>query len=209
MLVAQRLIEHLDRVVGGAAAGRGDVGDQAGQAQPARIDAEAAGVVVAQQFARDLGDAVHGGRPLDRHLRRALARRRRTEGADRARKEHLAAILARGLEHIVEAAHVDAPSRVRLLFRHRRKQCCEVIDRADVVPSDHFEDLLGLRAVEMLVGALGRTVERHDAQIGSENPLGAVVLPQRRDQLRADLAQRPGDQYPSYAPPRATIPGSS
>ena len=88
----------------------------------------------------------------------------------------MAAILARGLQHIMEPTHVDVPSRVRLLLRDSRKQCGEMIDRTDIVAADHFEDLLGLSTVEVFIAALRRKLEWRDAQIGSDDMLGAVAF---------------------------------
>ena len=83
----------------------------------------------------------------------------------------------------------------------------KVIDRADIVASHHFEDLLRLRAVEVLVGALGRKLRRHHAQIGGDDPIGAVVLAQGRNKLRADLAKCAGDQNPSHVVSRKVVNG--
>jgi hypothetical protein len=80
MLVPQRVIEHLDGVVSGATAGWGHRISGRAAAAP-RIDTEAAGVIVAQQFARHFRDAIHGGRPLDCDLWRAITRGQGTEGA--------------------------------------------------------------------------------------------------------------------------------
>jgi hypothetical protein len=58
------------------------------------------------------------------------------------------------------------------------------------VTAHHFEDLLRLGAVQVLVNFLRRGPVGHDAQIGRNNLASAVGLPQRRHKLCADLAQR-------------------
>src|SRR5262249_37183563 len=96
--------------------------------------------------------------------------------------------------------HVDAPGHVRPLLGHRGEERGKMIDRTDVVTADHLQDLLGLGAVEMLARAAGEPLERHHAQIGSNHLGSAVTILQSRDQLRADLAERAGDQYPPHVP---------
>src|SRR5207237_454298 len=114
VLVADRLVEDLDRIVGGAAAGRRAVRDDAGEAHAAGVDAEALVVVVAEQLAGYFGDAVHGGGPLDGVLRGVVLRRAGAEGADRAGDEHRAVALPGDFEDTVEAAHVHVPGDLRL-----------------------------------------------------------------------------------------------
>src|SRR5690606_39776622 len=97
--VADGVVEDVHRIVRRAAAGRRAVRDESRVADAARVHAEAAVVVVAEQLAGDLGDAVHRGRALDRVLRRAVPRRAGPERADRAGREDRAAALALGLEH--------------------------------------------------------------------------------------------------------------
>ena len=99
---------------------------------------------------------------------------------------------------------------MRLFLRNCRQQRGEVVYRADLVPPDDFEDLLGLRAVEMLIGTFGRQPQRHHAQIGGNDALGSVALSQGWNQLGADLTESPGDQDTSFhladhqSPPRRT-----
>src|SRR5205085_2655101 len=106
-------------------------------------------------------------------------------------------------KYIVEASHIDAPRGVRLLFRNCRKQSGEVINRADVVATHQFEDVLWLGAIEVLIDARGRRELRwRHPQIRNHDPIGAVPLPQRRRKLRADLTKRAGDQNASHVPYR-------
>jgi hypothetical protein len=118
-------------------------------------------------------------------------------------------VLARGFQHVVEPAHVDAPGGVRLFFRHRRKQGRQMVDDADVMASRHFQDLLRLGAVKVLVAAVGCKLLRHHPQIGGDDLVGAVAVPQGRDELGADLTQRAGDQNSPHVDCRAKTPGSS
>ena len=69
-------------IVGGAAAGQRQVADEARKTDAAGVHAEAGEVVVAQQLARHLGNAVDGVRPLDGVLRRVVVRRGGAEGTD-------------------------------------------------------------------------------------------------------------------------------
>jgi len=75
-----------------------------------------------------------------------------------------------------------------------------VIDRVDVVTAHRFEDLLRLRAVNVLVIALrgDMRVQRNHPDIGDDNALGAVPLLQGRNQLGADLTKCAGDQDVSH-----------
>src|SRR5256885_6506229 len=66
-------------------------------------------IVLAEHLADDLGDAVHGGGPLDGHLRRALARRVRPEGADGAGKEERALVLAGPPQPVHQARPAELP----------------------------------------------------------------------------------------------------
>ena len=67
-----------------------------------------------------------------------------------------------------------------------------MIDGADVVAAHRLQDLIRLRAVDVLVGTLaGGRLRRDRAQIGGDDAVGAQPLSQRGHQLRADLPQRP------------------
>src|SRR5579883_513494 len=87
--------------------------DKARKPQASRVDAKALKIIIAKELARRFCNAVDRVRALDRYLRRARARGRWAEGSDRAWKEHPAIVLARRLEHIVEAAHVQGPRGLR------------------------------------------------------------------------------------------------
>ena len=52
-----------------------------------------------------------------------------------------------------------------------------MIDRADGVPADDFQNLLGLGAVEMLVCGLAGTLKWYDSQVGGDDSLGPMALP--------------------------------
>ena len=106
------LVEDLDRVIGGAPARQSHVGDNARITHAAGIDAEPLVIVVAEQLAGHLGDAVHGVRPLDGVLRRAVLRRREPEGADRTGHEHRALVLAGHLQNVVQAVDVHVPGQL-------------------------------------------------------------------------------------------------
>jgi hypothetical protein len=109
----QRLVVHQRGVVGRPAAGQ-DRGDEAGEADGPEVEAVAGVVVGAEQFAGDLGDAVHGGR-LERDVVADRLGQRRAERGDRAGEEDLAdLLLAAGLEQVERAGLVDRVGALRV-----------------------------------------------------------------------------------------------
>ena len=190
--VPDGLVEDFDRVVGRPPAGRRPVGDEAGEPHTAGVHSEAVEVVVAQQLAGDLGDAVHSRGPLHRLLRRVVLGSARAEGADRAGKEHGAAVLPGGLQHPVEAAHVHVPGHLRLALGHGREESRQVIDGPHPVPVDGVMEAPQVGAVDEIEGAVV-AAGRH-ADVGGDHRRLAVALAQGVDQLRADLAQGAGDE---------------
>ena len=196
MLVADRLVEDLHRVVRGAAAGRGAVGNDAGEAHAAGVDAEALVVIVAEQLARHLGDTVHGGGTLEGVLRRVVLRRAGTEGADRARHEDAAIVDAGDLQNAVEATHVHVPGHLRLAFAYRRQQGDQVINGADLVALHDVLHLPLVGAVEEIEGTLGaqQLFAAHHADVGSDHLIGAIARAQGGDHLGADLTEGSRDE---------------
>jgi len=74
-----------------------------------------------------------------------------------------------------------------------------VIDPADIVAADRFQDLLGLRAVDVIGGTLARDAApwRHP-NVGGDDLVAAVSFPQGRNKLRTDLTQRARHENPSH-----------
>ncbi len=196
VLVADRLVEDLHRVVRGAAAGRGAVGDDAREAHAARVDAEALMVVVAEQLAGHLGDAVHRGRALEGVLRRVVLRRGGAEGTDGARHEDAAIVDAGHFEDAVEAAHVHVPGHLRLALAHRREERDQVVDGADLVALHDVLDLPLVGAVEEVERPLGaqQLLAAHHADVGRDDLVGAVARAQGGDHFGADLPKGSRDE---------------
>ena len=193
--LAERLVEDVDRVVGGAAARQRHVRDQPWQPEPSRVQPEARVVVVAQELARDLGDAVDRVRPLNRVLRRVLQRRARPEGADGAREEHLAAVAARHLQRVGVAAEIERPGVLRPLLAEHREERRHVVDGADLVFLDHRGDIAWLGAVDDFERpAVDNRCHIPPPPARGDDVVGSVALPELRYQLGADLPERAGDE---------------
>ena len=207
-LAARRRSKHLHGVVGCAASRRGDARDEPRQPQPPRVDAKAPRIVIAKQFAGELGDAVNGGRPLDGHLRRAPARRRRSECGDRTWEKQLAAKLTRRFEQIIGRAHVDGPCLLRSFLGDRGEERGEVINHADVAPAHDLEDLARLHAVETFVIATRcKRPTRRGAQVRRDDAISAIMCTQDGDQFDSNLTERAGDQNSSHMHhPTAPLP---
>ncbi len=108
-------------------------------------------------------------------------------------------MLARHLEHPVEAAHVDVPGDARALLGDRREQRREVVDGVDLVAAHGVIELADVRAVDVLEGAVGlRVGAGPDPDVRGHDALGTEALAQRRNQLRADLTQSTRDQHPPH-----------
>ena len=202
-LVAQRLMEYLDRVIGGAAGSGQRQGNEAGQPEATGVETEAPGVVVAQQFGRHLGDAVQRGRALRRVLGRADAGRGWAEGTDGAGQEDGRAVLARHFEHGLEASDIDTPSDIGPGLGSGGKERREVVDGADVMAPDHVLDMFDAGAVQLLEGAIGGA--RHHAGVRGHHLVRAISLAERRHQLRADPTQGARDQNFPHVPSRSAI----
>jgi hypothetical protein len=203
--VAHGVVEDVDGVVGRAASGRCRVGDQARVAHAAAVHAETVGVVVAEQLAGDLGDAVERGGPLQGVLGRRVGRRGGAEGGDRTRDEHRAPRLARHLEHVVEGLHVDPPGLLRVALAARREDGGEVEDGVGAVGGDGGGHGAGVEAVDDAARPAGRQLTLRRPEVGGHHRLGATGGTQGGHQLRPDLPGGAGDQDPFH---RGTFPGA-
>ena len=128
-----RLVVNLHGVVGRTAAGQRDARYDARETHRTGVDAVFVVVVVPEQFARDLADAVDRRWLHDRVLRGFVLGRRRPEGADRRGGEQRAMVLPGHFERIVERPHVDVPGHLRVTFAHSREQSDQVEDRINMV----------------------------------------------------------------------------
>ena len=146
-------IVDLHGVVGGAAAGEGHVGDEARETYRTGVHAEAFEIVVAEQLAGDLGDAVDGFGPLDGVLRGHVVRGVGTESADGTRGEQGAAHLTGYFQAVDEGAHADVPAEHRVGLGLCREDGGEVVDRVDVVFLHRVGDVLRVGGVDLAGGA--------------------------------------------------------
>ena len=180
------LVINLHGVVGRAAAGQRDVGDDAGEAHRTRIDAVFMVIVVAQHLAGILADAVDGRGLHDGVLRRAVLGRRGAEGADRRRGEEGAMVLARHFERIVQRPHVDAPGHLGVALADGRKERHKVEDRVDMVAGDDGSHGRGIEGVQHLERS-GLAQLAAVAHVGGHDVRIAVNLAQMACQLGTDL----------------------
>ena len=143
-----RIVENLDGIVRRAPARQRDARDDARETDAARIDSVLAVIVVAQQLARDLADAVDRIRSHQRVLRRTLLGRRQAERADRAGSEQRAAILAGDVERVHQRPHVDIPRQLRVFLAHGAQQRDQVENRIDLVLVDRIAVSMRIERVQ-------------------------------------------------------------
>ena len=135
-------IVDIHSVVGGATAWRGNVGNQTRESHRAGVHAKLERIIIAEQFARHLGHAIHGAWLLNGVLWSAVFWRVGAERANRAWGEHGAFLFARHFKHVHQTINADVPCQLGLVFSHSAEQGCEVVNRVDVVFVHHFGDLL-------------------------------------------------------------------
>ena len=189
-LAADGVVVDIDGVVGGAAARRSDVGDDAREADAARIDTILVEVPVAEQLGRHLRDAVDGAGPLHGVLRRHVVRRLQAERADRAGRKDCALVLAGYLKDVPEAVDADAPGQAGLRLSHHGQEGCEVVDSVDIVLLHGIGDAFRLDDV----GQGARTaLQQFALRLGSgdvacHNVFVSVNASQVHGQLRTNLS---------------------
>ncbi len=186
MLALHGRMEDVDGVVGRAAARCGLVRDQARITQAAHIYAVMLEIPAAPALARQLGNAVNGLGLHDRALRRVVRGRGGPERGNRAGPEDaLKLMIARRLQHIQQAIHIERPApRGRLLCRSRQRRR-QVIDLRDAMALDDLAQLAAIGHIQrfvtdLRVAATGHHVAGHDVA-------SAVALGQRGGQLRPQL----------------------
>ena len=168
-----RLVINLHGVVGRTAAGQRDARYDARETHRTGVDAVFVVVVVPEQFARDLADAVDRRRLHDRVLRGFVLGRRRPEGADRRGGEQRAMVLPGHFERIVERPHVDVPGHLGIAFADGRQQGHEVEDRVDAVTGHdrgHGRCVEGVEHLERTVPGQRPAL----AHVGSDDVRAAV-----------------------------------
>ena len=144
-------------------------------------------VIVSEQFARDLADAVDGRGLHDRILRSSILGRRGAESTDRRGGKQRAVMLAGHLERVVERPHVDVPSHLGIALADGRQQGHEVEDRIDVVTGHHRSHGRRVEGVQHLErSVLGQRPAL--AHVGGHDVRTAVDPAQKNCQLGTDLA---------------------
>ncbi len=192
-----RVVEDGHGVVGRPAAGRGQMADDAGVAAAADVEAVLSDVVIAQELAGDLGDAVDRRRAEDGVLGGHLAGRGRPEDGDGARGEDPDEAAGAGdLEDVVKPAHVDLPGPLGVLLARRREQGGQVVDGVGVEAGDEAVEGGPVGHVDELERAGSRQVGRRTDDVGDEDVVAAVPLAQGMGQLGPDLPGRPRHQDP-------------
>ncbi len=189
--VLDGLVEDGHGVVGRPAAGQGQVADDAGIAAAADVESVLEDVVVAEELAGDLGDAVDRRRAEDGVLGRHLAGSGRPEDGDGARREN--AEEAPGpadLEDVVEPAHVDGPGLLGVLLAGRGEESGQVVDGVGAELPDQGVEGGPVGDVDELEGpGLGQRGRGAD-DVGDQDVVAAVFLAQGLGQLGADLSGR-------------------
>ena len=180
----------VDRIVGRAAAGRRHVGDEARIPDASGVDAVLRPVVVGEQLARHLRDAVHRPRPADRVLRRRIMGRFGTEDPDGARCEDGEILVACELEKTDHAVDADVPCRHGLRLAHGRENGRHIEDRVDGVVFDGPAQAVRVEKVDdgrrTAFGERGGQ-RRATAACGHGH---VAAAPEFGDELGADLACR-------------------
>src|SRR5690606_2087538 len=130
----------------------------------------------------------------DRVLGRRILRRAGAEYSDGARGEYGAPLLARDLQHRLEAGHVDVPREPWVPLADRGQDSREVEHRIRLVTHDDLPDGPRLRRVQNLERSRLRDLHVELAHIGGEDVRGAIELPQPGDEPGADLAAGSGHE---------------
>lgn len=188
LLALDGCVVDLDSVVRGAAAGEGEVADEAGEADGTGIHAETGEVVVAQQFAGNLGDAVDGVRTLDSVLRGVVAGGGGAEGSDAGGGEDGAAEEASHLEAVDEGADADVPAEHGVELSGSAEDGGEVVDGVDVVFLHSFGNLHDLGGVDALDGAALVVGTFEGTEVGADDVVVAVDITQVACEFGADLS---------------------
>ena len=191
-LALHGVVIDVDSIVGGSATRRCDVGDESREAHRACVDAKLQCIVVAEQLAAHLCNAVHGAWLLDGVLRSAVLRSVGAERADGTRREDGAAIFARDFQGVHQAADGDFPRQLRLALGHSAKQGGKIVDGVDVVFFHCIGNLLSIGDVDNhRRSALGEFALRLcSGDVTGHDVAAFVNASQFHSQLTAYLASR-------------------
>lgn len=188
-ILAESVVEDVHGVVGSAAAGWGHVADQAGVAQTAHVEPVAAVVIVAEQLAGELGDAIHGGGVHDAILRGEVAGSVRAEGGDGGGPEHARDLVRHArVEHVDEPLQVDVPRRGGVFLAGGGEQCGEVVDGVDLVLAQQALREAGREHIGGLADELRVSSEAECFAVGRDDECSGGQLEQGGHEFGAELA---------------------
>jgi len=188
-------IVDFDGVVGGAAAGEGLIADEAGETDAAGVDTEAGEIVVGEQLAGHLGDAVDGVGALDSVLRGVVVGSAGAEGANGAGGEDGAAEKAGHLKAVDEAADAHIPAEHGVELGGGAEDGGEVVDGVDVVLLYSSGYLHDLGRVDALHGATLVGVALEGTEVAADNVVVTINVSQITGQLGTNLSAGTNYKY--------------
>ena len=168
--------------------------DEAGEAHAAGVDAEAGVVVVGEELAGDLGDAVDGVGALDGVLRGVVVGSGGTEGADGRGSEDGAAEEACHLEAVDQGADADVPTEHGVEFGGGAEDGGEVVDGVDVVLLHGSGNLHDLGGVNALHGAALVGVAFEGTEVAAHDVVVAINVSEITCELGTNLSARTDDK---------------
>ena len=184
---ANSLVVDLHGIVGRTATGQRDVRDDAREAHRTRINAVLVMVIVAQQFTRNLADAIDGRRLHNGVLRSLVLGRRGTEGSDRRGGEEGTMVLAGHFKGVVQRAHIDIPGHLGIALADSREQRHEVEDGINVVTGHDRGHGRSIEGIQHLEGSILAQIAAF-AHIGGHDIRAAINPAQKDCQLGTNLA---------------------
>ena len=181
------LVEYLHSIVGGATAGHGYIGDDAGEAHATGVNTKAAVVVVAEHLARNLAHTIDGVGLHHNVLRGVVLGVVATKGTNATGRKERATILAGNLQRVHQRPHVDVPRTLGILLAGGGEYGHKVEDGVDVIAPNECGVGLAVENVENLKGTvIGE--EGTISEVGSNDILGTIDFAKMRGQLGANLA---------------------
>ncbi|OQA39285.1 MAG: hypothetical protein BWY50_02148 [Spirochaetes bacterium ADurb.Bin315] len=131
VLIPDRFVVDLHRIIGSSATWRRQAADDAGEANPSGIDIPAVVVIITEQFSGHLGNSIDRGRPLNRVLRGEFLWGCRSERADRRGNKDGARPLPGDLQDSDEAVDIEIPRFQRILLGAGGEKGGQMVDRID------------------------------------------------------------------------------
>lgn len=189
------LMEDVDGIVGGAAAGLGLVADKTRIAEAADVDMIFFEIVLTEVLPRGLADAVHSSRSEPGVLRAFDPGCVGTKNSDGAWPEDTGEFFLAGeLQDMEKALGVQLPGFCRMLLagsgEHRREQ----IHLGDVVTIDDRGNGPDIEGVELFIGTFGLEFGGGGFEVGRDDVKVAVLATKGGDKLGSDLATGANNQ---------------